>query len=193
MKKPGRRELLTKTLFGFGGYALASSLGCPQTEAPKAVPQTSPMVNAVLSAPQRLTLTAACERILPRDQDPGATDLGCALYIEKALADADVRAQFGRPLLGGLTALDRQARTRLQKPFHELSPAQQDQLLAAWQQSKFTGESAFFEVLHTLTLEGALGDPSYGGNRDGRGYLLVGFVPPPPSPGNHLVHLPGKK
>jgi gluconate 2-dehydrogenase gamma chain len=188
-----RRGILIKTILGFGGYAAASALGCKRGESP-AAPQPQPRDTArALSEPQLKTLAAACERILPRDQDPGATDLGCADYIDRALGDPDVRAQFGRVMTGGLTALDRQARTRYRKPFHELPAEQQDALLAAWQKSKFGGESGFFEVLHTLTLEGAFGDPSHGGNRDGLGYRLIGFVPPPPSPGGHLVHLPGKK
>ena len=187
---PTRRQIMRKTILGFGGYAIASSLSCKRPEERKAKQEASPRT---LSEAQLATLAAACERILPRDEDPGATDLGCADYIDRALGDTDVRAQFGRVVASGLTALDRQARARFHKPFHEAAAEQQDALLAAWQRSKFGGESGFFEVLHTLTMEGAFGDPSHGGNRHGQGYRLIGFVPPPPAPGDHLVHLRGKK
>jgi len=175
-----RRDLIVKTALGFGAYLI----GCKRRTEP-APPPAGPF-----SPAQRATLSAACERILPRDADPGATDLGAADYIERELADPDVRAQFGRQFLGGLSALDRQARKKFGKPFPQASLDEQESLLAAWQQSPYSGESAFFEVLHTFTLEGAFGDPVHGGNRGGRGFLLVGFVPPPPMPGHHLLKLP---
>ncbi len=193
-----RRQVLGKTLLGFGSYAMAPLLSCKKAQAPApaaakgAAPGAPPKPRA-LTAAQLATLGAACERILPRDQDPGATDLECAAYIARALQEEDVYVQFGKLVAGGLTALDRQARTRWKKAFHEGAVEEQDALLAAWQQSRFSGESGFFEVLHTLTLEGAFGDPSHGGNRDGQGYQLIGFVPPPPSPGNHLIHLKGRQ
>ena len=204
MGRPTRRELMTRTVLGFGGY-LAVGTACPRTSENAPATEKRPTAKAVkkdakppappgpglqtLTAAQFQICTAACERILPRDQDPGATDLGCASYIDRALADPDVRAQFGRAFLGGLDVLDRHARKQHQKGFPDLLPAEQDALLAKWQASTFSGESAFFELLHTFTLEGALGDPSHGGNRDGKGFLLVGFVPPQPLPGGGHVHL----
>jgi gluconate 2-dehydrogenase gamma chain len=189
------------SLLGFGAYTAMSTLGCPRDPAPNADAAKADATKAdaqksdappALTAAQRATLIAACERILPRDQDPGATDLGCADYIERAMKDPDVHALFGRALFGGLTALDRQARTRFKKSFAEAEAAKQDELLGAWQKSTFSGENTFFDVLHTLTLEGAFGDPIHGGNRDGKGYELVGFVMPPPAPGSSLVHLNGQ-
>jgi hypothetical protein len=109
-------------------------------------------------------------------------DLGCALYIDRQLAKPEERALFGRPLLGGLEQLDKQALGRGGRKFADLSPEEQDELLGRWQRSKHSGEVAFFEVLYTLTLEGAFGDPIYGGNKDGRGYAMVGFTPPTPLP-----------
>ena len=37
-------------------------------------------------------------------------------------------------------------------------------------------------VLTSLTLEGFLGDPIYGGNRDGVGWKMIGFTPQQPGP-----------
>ena len=203
MKPPTRRELLTRTVLGFGGY-LAVGTACPRTEgdAPKVDKPAGAKAKAdkkapappgpglrTLTAAQHQTCAAACERILPRDQDPGATDLGCADYIDRALADPELRVQFGRAFIGGLDVLERHARRQHKQGFHELLPADQDALLSKWQKSSFSGESAFFELLHTFTLEGALGDPIHGGNRGGLGFLLVGFVPPEPLPGGGHVHL----
>jgi gluconate 2-dehydrogenase gamma chain len=189
MGRRSRREVLVRTALGFGGYLAVASGACKRDPAPAAAP-AAPGLARSLSTRQRQIVEAACERLLPRDQDPGATDLGVAEYIDRALADADVRAQWGRAFFGGLQAIDRQAQQRYGKPFPESAPEQQDALLAAWQRSRFSGESRFFEILLTLTLEGAFSDPIHGGNRDGRGFLLVGFVPPPPMPGHHLLKLP---
>ena len=206
--KQSRRDFIVHTALGFGAYLAIAEAGCkreePQAlapvkgkkkraEPPPAPPEERPGKGLLsLTATEYATVSAACERILPRDEDPGATDLGCADYIDRALADADVVALWGRPILGGLPVLDRQARKAHGQPFAGCLPEQQDALLRAWQKSTRTGEAAFFEVLHSLTLEGAFGDPSYGGNRRGVGFLLVGFVPPPPMPGQALLELNGK-
>ena len=210
MRRQGRRQFIARTVLGFGGYLAVATGACKQPAAPEqaatgkvknkraAAPPSAPAEPRPgkglksFTASEFATLEAACERILPRDQDPGATDLGCADYIDRALADADVVALWGRPILGGLPVLDRQARKAHGQPFAGCLPEQQDALLRAWQKSTRTGEAAFFEVLHSLTLEGAFGDPSYGGNRRGVGFLLVGFVPPPPMPGQALLELNGK-
>jgi gluconate 2-dehydrogenase gamma chain len=216
MGRQSRRHFIVRTALGFGGYLAVASGACKKPESADAGPAKTPKrtrrggVNQsgpgsepepdtgpgeglkTLSLGAFRTLSAACERILPRDEDPGATDLGCAEYIDRALADPDVHALWGRPLIGGLPALDRQARTLYGGPFHDRTPDQQDALLRAWQTSKHSGESAFFEVLHSLTLEGAFGDPTYGGNKSGLGFLMVAFVPPPPMPGVNLLQLGGK-
>jgi gluconate 2-dehydrogenase gamma chain len=207
--KRSRRDFIVHTVLGFGGYLAVAEAGCKREEPPapatgkgkkkraEAPPAPPPEPRPgkglqSLTATEYATLSAACERILPRDDDPGATDLGCADYIDRALSLPDVKELWGRPILGGLPILDRQAHTRHGHPFADCSAEQQDALLLGWQKSSHSGESAFFEVLHTLTLEGAFGDPTYGGNRKGLGFLMVGFVPPPPMPGLQLLDLQGR-
>jgi gluconate 2-dehydrogenase gamma chain len=190
-----RRELI----FGTAGLSLAA--GCRPS------PRTLPAPGLVLpdgglrslTLEQFRILSACCERILPRDEDPGATDLGCAHYVDRLLADPEARALWGRAILGGLPVLDQQAQRRWGRRFFDAAPAEQDELLAAWQGSRQSGEAAFFEVLHALTLEGAFGAPIYGGNRAGAGFALTGFEPGPPvpraagagSPAHHGAHIPG--
>ena len=43
------------------------------------------------------------------------------------------------------------------------------------QAKKGSGEAQFYENLLILTLEGFLGDPAYGGNKDKVGWALIGF------------------
>lgn len=183
-----RRSFIRRTALGFGGYLALVATACkpgksraPAPPPPPPAPLPAEGLRA-LTAEQHRTIAAACERILPADEDPGAIALGCPAYIDRLMAEPESRALWGRALLGGLTSLDHQARGRFGKPFADAAPDEQEALLAAWQQSRFSGESAFFEVLHTLTLEGAFGDPSHGGNLGGKGFALVGFAPPPPLP-----------
>jgi gluconate 2-dehydrogenase gamma chain len=190
---PGtRRQFIRRVAMGFGGYLAVSHLACKPHphEEPKPEPAPHAQLPAdglkSLSAEQFALIAAACERILPRDEDPGATDLGCAIYIDKMMADPDAKALWGRAIFGGIPALEKQSRARFGKLFAEATIEQQEQLLGLWQHSKFTGEQAFFDVLHSLTLEGAFSDPSYGGNLGGRGFAMIGFAPPEPTPGHPL-------
>lgn len=138
--------------------------------------------------PQRfLTLAAAAEALLPRDEDPGAIDLGVPGYVDRALAQDDL-SPWRKPIVDGLDHLDRQCMQRFHHPFAEASGEEQATLLAEWQVGE-SGETRFFEVLQGLTFEGAFGDPSYGGNTGGRGFAMVGFMPGPPMPGMDLVKL----
>jgi gluconate 2-dehydrogenase gamma chain len=60
--------------------------------------------------------------------------------------------------------------------FASAKPEQQDEVLTIFKNSpENTGEARWYEMLVVLTLEGFLGDPSYGGNRNQVGWQLVGF------------------
>jgi hypothetical protein len=68
------------------------------------------------------------------------------------------------------------ARQRTGTAYAAASPMAQDNLLDDWQDGA-PDQAELVRVLFTLTLEGAFGDPSHGGNRDGRGWHLIGFAP----------------
>ena len=140
--------------------------------------QTGHTGGHTFSAAELVTIGAVCERLLPRDQDPGAIDLGVPSFIDRMLAAPELATQ--RNLLRQvLPILDRQSRMRYRgTAFHEATLEEQDGLLAQWQRGR-GGDRRFFETMLTLTLEGAFSDPKYGGNRGGRGFALVGFTPVP--------------
>ncbi len=121
------------------------------------------------------TVAAAVERICPRDEEPGAIDLGVPEYVDRALATptlAHVRDEFVR----GTAALMRRAQTRHHRPFAALAPAEQDALLTEFKDAPAgTGEAHYWTVLIGLTMEGLFGDPAHGGNRGGRGWELIGY------------------
>jgi Gluconate 2-dehydrogenase subunit 3 len=80
----------------------------------------------------------------------------------------------------GLASLDAYCRKTYKEPFRRLSTAQQDEVIAAFEQGKasefsWPSAAAFFNTVRTHTMEGMFADPIYGGNKDFAGWRLVGF------------------
>lgn len=127
---------------------------------------------------------AACERILPKDDDPGALEAGVPEYIDRMLQSPEL-ARMREDFIQGTAHLQKRARRMYKKGFAELNGEQQDTLLRLFRESApGSGEAHYFELLMTLTLEGYLGDPSYGGNKNRVGWALVGFQVGEPLPGH---------
>ena len=134
------------------------------------------------------TIAAFTERLMPgAPGKPGARDAGVLNYIDLAVAGAyaDLQDSYRR----GLASLDAYCRKTHNEPFVRLSPAQQDEVIAALEEGKATEftwptAQAFFNTLRTHTMEGMFADPLYGGNKDFAGWRLVGF------PGAQAVFTP---
>jgi gluconate 2-dehydrogenase gamma chain len=120
-----------------------------------------------LSAPERAVLRAVVERILPRDEDPGALDAGAEEYLERQL-DGDLQASR-EMIRAGLAALDATARGRAGVGFAELPADGQDALLREIE------AAGFFQLLVRTTAEGFYSDPAQGGNRDAVSWRMTGF------------------
>jgi gluconate 2-dehydrogenase gamma chain len=173
-----RRNFIEHVGF-MGGTALLYAACKPAEEkrpqpvvSPKGAPESS---HRSLTNEEYETVAAAVERIVPRDEEPGAIDLGVPEYIDRALATptlSHVREDFVR----GTEVLMRRAVGRHKKPFPQLTPAEQDALLTQFKESPpGTGEQHYWTVLIGLTMEGLFGDPIHGGNRNGRGWELIGY------------------
>jgi gluconate 2-dehydrogenase gamma chain len=125
------------------------------------------------------TVTAFAERIWPAAPGTaGATEIGVLNYIDLALAGAyfDMQDFYRR----GLTQLDAYCRSTQQKPFAQLSPAQQDEVIRALEQGKATGfdwpsAQLFFNTVRTHVMEGLFADPVYGGNKNFEGWRQISF------------------
>lgn len=135
-------------------------------------------------------LSSAVERLIPRDEDPGAIDAGVPVYIDRMLTTPEL-SPMRDDLIAGLNALERRSRGELEKGFAEATPAEQDALLREFKDADpSTGEARFFELLTALAMEGFLGDPSYGGNKERVGWALMGFGTSEPMDGyNGVKHL----
>jgi gluconate 2-dehydrogenase gamma chain len=79
----------------------------------------------------------------------------------------------------GLIALDRWCKGTKGKSFSELAAADQDGVLSALEAGKVDldglSSAAFFEMIRENTIEGYLGDPLYGGNRNMAAWKMIGF------------------
>ena len=175
-------EDMTRRLFiehvGFMSGTALLYAACKPSE-PKKSGSTVPAVvetsHRALTNDEYDTVAAAVERICPRDEEPGAIDLGVPEYINRSLVTptlSHVRDEFVR----GTGVLMRRAQARHHKPFAALLPAEQDALLTEFKDSPAgSGEQHYWTMLIGLTMEGLFGDPEHGGNRGGRGWELIGF------------------
>ena len=121
------------------------------------------------------TITAAVDRMIPRDEDPGALDANVPEYIDRILQTENLK-QMKENFVPGVAALDRRAQRMFKVPFAQAKPEQQDELITIFKNSpEKSGEARWYEMFVVLTLEGFLGDPSYGGNKGEVGWKLVGF------------------
>lgn len=192
------RRVFIQRLTFFGGGVILLGSACKKAPAPDA----SPAKNAVPSTSHRsltndeyAVMTAAVDRVLPKDEDPGAVEAGVPEYIDRMLLSPEL-FQMRQDFTDGLNHLEKRSRDTYQSSFARITSAQQDTLLVAFKDAgSSSGEAHFYELLVTLTLEGFLGDPSYGGNKDHVGWTLVGFgtsEPPPSYDGQkHLHHMKG--
>lgn len=160
---------------------------------------------------QYQTAAAAAERIFPKDESgPGAKDLNVAIYIDHQLASPwGVNAKdymmgpYLKPdekqggqlrilrkdlFLLGLNGLNDYSNKKFKKKFIEIEAKEQDQVLVDFESGKagnLSGVSttAFFNMLRTLTIEGAYADPMYGGNKDMQGWKMRKY------PGSYMAYI----
>ena len=106
---------------------------------------------------------------MPSDETPGAREAGASFFIDRALGTffAHWRPGFLEGLAGFQAAV-RQAHPEAAS-FAALSSEQQVAFLHT------VDTTPFFEQARTLTICGMFSSPSYGGNRDGIGWTLMGF------------------
>jgi gluconate 2-dehydrogenase gamma chain len=122
-----------------------------------------------LSPAEAADVEAVAAQIIPTDQTPGAREAGVVYFIDRALATFlsqladDYRAQ-----LGEFQAVFRE-RHHSAASFASLISERQLEYLKA------VDHTLFFDTTRLLTLVGMFSLPSYGGNRDGAGWKLIGF------------------
>lgn len=118
-------------------------------------------------------LEAIAARILPTTDSPGAREAGVVYFMDTALGtlipdEAGELHQGLEKFSSGIAAAFPGAGL-----FSDLSQADQDRHL------KSQEDSAFFGLVHFMTVAGFFGMSHYGGNRDNVGWKHVGMDGPP--------------
>jgi gluconate 2-dehydrogenase gamma chain len=167
-----------------------------------------------LTPPEIAFLDAAAERLIPTDElGPGGREAGITVYIDRQLFSTwgthgrNYRSGpwlEGTPEQGfqsrltpqeiyrvGIREINDYCRTTYGKPFDQLQPERQDEVLKALEEGRIAlpslSSKLFFGLLWRNTEEGFFADPMYGGNRGKVGWKLLGF-PGLPS-GDYREHI----
>ncbi len=128
----------------------------------------------------RRFLEGLCEQIFPRDDFPGAIELGVPDFIERCLeaGHPDWKAIYR----AGFRSTDLSARSVFGRGFLEISFDEQTQILVRMENSqlpeahwKDVTASNFFRMIRDHTMQGAYSHPKYGGNRGKAAWDMIGY------------------
>lgn len=143
---------------------LASLEGCTREDAPNDGPF------AGFTPAETRTMEAFAAQIIPSvDGGPGAVELGAVPFVGRALGQPFF-ARSAPVVRAGLADLDARARALGGSGgFASLAEGPQTAIMREIEPGEF------FRTARTLVLIGTFADPSYGGNRGGAGWTMVGI------------------
>ena len=175
-----REEGLNTTLSRRGFLFLLSALPfAPKVGLTQSV-STSSDQNRLFDDVDRRILGSLCEQIFPKDEFPGATELGVPGFIERCLREG--HADWTGIYRAGFRSTETASRTVYQKAFLELSFDEQTRLLERMQTGDLpkadwpsVAAKDFFRMLRDHTLQGAYSHPKYGGNRNKAAWDMIGY------------------
>jgi len=132
-----RKEALKRTALLMGGTVFAPNIlgvinGCTADPNVKWQP-------TYFSAKQAKIVSELAETILPRDEDPGAKDLGVPAFIEKMVADVYTDEE-GKQFKEGLIAFNQKAISSFSNDFFNCSDEQRRELAESENNLTLTGQ-----------------------------------------------------
>ena len=116
-----------------------------------AVSGTAQAPAGIFAAPERASVTALVDAIIPRTDTPGASDAGVVQFIERRLAAS---APLIERFRSGVALLESEAKQKFGSTFAALAPAQQTELLTPVSKDVSTPLGAFFKLAKDLTVDG---------------------------------------
>ena len=153
-----RREFIKTAGFLYGSLLLLP--GCSSTQGK----------HIVFTDKEANCLIALCERIVPADDYPGATDAGVIHFIDKQI---HLRFPEEKKLFrDGIKSLQAWCQSKYGKNFEELSTELQNDTMRMMEKDEMPKENwavsprEFFNKLLSRTMQGFYGSPRHGGNRD---------------------------
>ena len=169
-KRMTRRKFIEVTT----AVAAGSMVGCTRNKTPW----------RFFTLAEGQTVGALCERIIPADQDPGATDAGVVNFIDLQLMGPYKRHRAS--YRQGIRGVEQTSLQMFDHRFTELSPERQDEVLQTLEGGGGTGEAwqglsskDFFSLILSHTMQGFYGDPRHGGNRGHVSWKMLGLPYPP--------------
>jgi len=138
-------------------------------EAARAAKQGQATRYRALTSQQAEDFGAAADRIIPRDDSPGARDVGVVFFADHLLGSF---APAKKPAFDqALVSLNDAARKRVPgaRSFASLTPAQQDETLRSIETTDA------FALIRSVTIAGYFSHPSHHGNRDQAAWKAIGF------------------
>ena len=137
-----------------------------------------------LTVEEARTLSAACDQIIPADEDPGAAWAGVVNYIDRQLCGP--LKHLRNAYRWGIAAIDHSSKILYGVDFAELPRLSQVELLTRIEQGRAPADAwkqissiEFFGFLLDQTMQGFYGDPRHGGNRDRASWKMLGIPYPP--------------
>lgn len=159
---------------------------------------------AFFNPAEQTFIKAAVARLIPNDNlGPGALEAGVHIFIDRQLAGPFGQARDwymqgpwaqGEKTQGyqsrmnpaglyraAIAAIGDATQSQFRKPFHQLSPGDQDAFLKNLEagEAKLSGGvdgKGFFKLLMQNVIEGYFSDPLYGGNRGMGPWRMIGFA-----------------
>jgi gluconate 2-dehydrogenase gamma chain len=131
--------------------------------------EVSPAHFELFSAADAADVDAICAQIVPSGATPGAREARAVYFIDKSVSTyfASMAADYRAGLV------------QFQAQFRTLEPAQTFAAADGAAQEAFlktVDRTPFFETTRFLTVLGMFSSPKYGGNYQGSGWKLLGFV-----------------
>jgi gluconate 2-dehydrogenase gamma chain len=190
--RPTRRRFLGGAI-GVGAAVACARRPEPTRAAPPADAAAPPQAKQGQAIPLAAwrALDALTARILPSEGGPGAREAHVVEFLDRQLA-----SRYFAPLAPAVLAVarlcDDWSQRRFGRVLADLEPYQQDEIVGALANGEIPAQGLpqreLFQLVHTLTLEGFLGDPVHGGNADEVGWRAIGFATPhlrTPGAGGH--------
>ena len=123
-------------------------------------------------------LVALCERVIPADEHPGATEAGVVNFIDK---QASGRFHADRDLFrNGIASLQAHCRAEYEKPFEALDEKTQIAVMRDMERGKTPKElwenptqQLFMNRLVQRAMQGFYGSPRHGGNKNYVSYRML--------------------
>jgi gluconate 2-dehydrogenase gamma chain len=161
-------------------FLRGSSLAALTAVAPKSGADDEPR-GRVLDVHQWHTLAVVQDHLLPSETGaPGSSDIHATAYLDGVLGDPDLDPDTKTFVLQGIGWLDDLAQEAAGRLFAELDPGPREDLLRGIAQRP--AGDRWLSTLVGYTIEALLGDPLYGGNPGGIGWLWLGHDPGRPRP-----------